>query len=476
MMRKISFGTDGWRAIVADQFTLENVRIVAQAIAAFTIEINQQEQGIIIGHDTRFMGRMFAQEVVGVLAANGIRAYLVNEATPTPVVAFGVKHFAASGAVMITASHHSSEYNGIKYIPDYAGPATSNITRRLEELIGEVHATGNVGKMSLNEASSRKLMRYIFLRPHYEAHLRRIISFDVLKQADMHVVVDPMYGAGIGYVSSLLEEAGVKTTTIHNYEDPLFGGNLPEPNEKHLVELKEEVIQRKASLGLATDGDANRFGVIDRFGQYVSPNHVLTLLTRHLVKNRRFTGRIVRTVSTTHLLDRIAERYSLEVVETPVGFTYISAEMLSGNVLIGGEESNGASIIGHIPEKDGILINLLLAEMCAWEKKSIDQILLDQHEEFGELFSTQIDKHLTEKVRWMTQMFQMPPMQVGPYQVTDVSRKDGIKLYLSEGHWVLVRPSRTEPLLRIYCEATTLIALEKIKEAIHDWFIEINVQ
>jgi alpha-D-glucose phosphate-specific phosphoglucomutase len=474
-VKRIKFGTDGWRAIVADQFTLENVRIVAQAIANYTAENGQQDQGIIVGHDTRFLGRMFAQEVVCVLAANGIRTYLVNEATPTPVVAFGVKHFAASGAVMITASHNPPEYNGIKYIPEYAGPAAPPITRRLEELIADIQETGHVQTISLEEASARNAMEYIFLRPHYEAHVRRMVKFDVLKRSALRVVVDPMYGAGIGYVSSLLAEAGVKTSSIREFEDPLFGGDLPEPNEKHLKELSAKVVEEKATLGLANDGDADRFGIVDRFGKYIPPNEVLILLARHLVKNRGLSGRIVRTVATTHLLDRIAERYGLELLETPVGFKYIGAEMLKGDVLIGGEESGGASILGHIPEKDGILINLLLAEMCAWEQKELDEILRDVRNEFGELFHTRIDIRLPEKDRWLQELKQDPPAQIGPFAVEGVNRMDGIKLLLADSQWVLIRPSGTEPLLLIYCEATTELALEMLKEAILDWFMEVNV-
>lgn len=474
-MKAIRFGTDGWRAIVADEFTMENVRIVAQAIASYTKEMGQQEQPIIVGHDTRFLGRRFAEEVVRVFTANGIRTYLVNEAAPTPAVAFGVKHFAASGAVMVTASHNPPEYNGIKYIPDYAGPATPAITKRLEEWIGEIEQSGEVRTTSLSEATAQKLLQIIVLRPHYEAHLRRMVNMDVLQRSSLHVVVDAMHGAGMGYVSGMLTEAGVKTVGIRETLDATFGGDLPEPNDKHLSLLKQEVVSRQAALGLANDGDADRFGVVDRFGQYISPNDVLVLLTYHLVKNRNLSGRIVRTVATTHLLDRMAEQYGLELVETPVGFKYIGAQMLKGDVLIGGEESGGASILGHIPEKDGVLINLLLAEMCACEGKGIDQILRDVHDTFGELFHTRLDIRLKEKDQWISQMLSIPPTQVGPYQVRGLNRMDGIKLLLEEGHWVLIRPSGTEPLIRIYCEATNASALEKIKEAIRDWFIEINV-
>ncbi|WP_269320132.1 phosphoglucomutase/phosphomannomutase family protein [Brevibacillus thermoruber] len=422
---------------------------------------------------TPFLGRRFAETVAGVLAANGIRVYLVNEAAPTPAVAFGVKHFAASGAVMITASHNPPEYNGIKYIPDYAGPAAPQITGRLEELIRAVQEAGGVRDIPLEEAKARRLLQVIVLRPHYEAHLRRMVHLDVLKQSPLRVVIDPMHGAGIGYVSGLLGEAGVETVSIRETADPFFGGSLPEPNDHHLSLLKREVVDRQADLGLANDGDADRFGAVDRFGRYVPPNAVLALLTRHLVKNRRMRGRIVRTVATTHLLDRMrpvrsgpgGDARRVQVHRRPDA---------AGDVLIGGEESGGASILGHIPEKDGILINLLLAEMCAWEKKGIDQILQEVCDEFGELFSTRLDIRLSEKDRWMQQMLAVPPGQVGPFAVREINRMDGIKLLLDGGHWVLIRPSGTEPLIRIYCEAANAAALEKIREAVQDWFIEIN--
>ncbi|MFD2371114.1 phosphoglucomutase/phosphomannomutase family protein [Brevibacillus sp. GCM10020057] len=474
-MKAIRFGTDGWRAIVADEFTMENVRIVAQAIASYTKESGRQEQGIIVGHDTRFLGRRFAEEVVRVLTANQIRTYLVNEASPTPAVAFGVKHFAASGAVMITASHNPPEYNGMKYIPHYAGPATPDITKRLEEWILQIQQSGEVRTLSLEEAKDRKLLQIIVLRPHYEAHLRRLVDMEALGRSSLEVVVDAMHGAGMGYVTGLLTEAGVRNIGIRETPDAAFGGDLPEPNDKHLRLLKDEVVFRKASLGLANDGDADRFGAVDRFGQYIPPNDVLVLLAYHLIKNRKLTGRIVRTVATTHLLDRMAEAYGLELVETPVGFKYIGEEMLKGDVLIGGEESGGASILGHIPEKDGVLINLLLAEMCAVEQKGIDQILQDVHDLFGELFHTRLDIQLPEKERWIREMVTEPPTQVGPFAVKEINRLDGIKLLLAEGNWVLIRPSGTEPLVRIYCEATSALALERLKESIRDWFLEINV-
>lgn len=474
-MHAIRFGTDGWRAIVADEFTTANVRIVAQAIASYTKERGQQEQPLLVGHDTRFLGRRFAEEVVQVLTGNGIRTYLLSEAAPTPAVAFGVKHFAASGAIMITASHNPPEYNGIKYIPDYAGPASPAITKRLEEWIAQIVQSGEVHRTSIDEAIAQKRMQIIVLRPHYEAHLRRMVKLDVLKRSSMHVVVDAMHGAGMGYVSGLLRETGIRTVGLRETVDAAFGGNLPEPNEKHLTLLRQEVVSRQATMGLANDGDADRFGVVDEAGRFIPPNEVLVLLAYHLVNNRKLSGKIVRTVATTHLLDRVAAAYGLELVETPVGFKYIGEQMLLGDVLLGGEESGGASILGHIPEKDGVLINLLIAELCAWEGKPLGKILRDVQDQFGELFSTRIDISLTRKEDLLQKLLDQPPLMVGPYAVQDINQLDGRKLLLEEGHWVLIRPSGTEPLVRIYCEATNLLALEKIKEAIRDWFMEIRV-
>lgn len=475
MSRKIAFGTDGWRAVIADGFTMENVRIVAKAIALYTLENHLEERGMIIGHDTRFMGRHFAQEVVRVLATHKIKCYLVNEPTPTPVVAFGVKHFATSGAVMLTASHNPPEYNGIKYIPDYAGPATPDITNRLEQLIAHVQASGGADGITLKEASPREYVEYIYLRPHYEAHIRRYIDFAKIRETQLQVMVDSMHGAGMGYVSTLLDEAGATVNSLREKEDPLFGGGMPEPNEKHLTELRMEVVSGEYDLGLANDGDGDRFGVIDRLGRYIPPNQVLVLLAHHLIHNRGLTGRIVRTVATTHLLDRIAAKHGLELVETPVGFKYIGAEMLKGDVLIGGEESGGASVLHHIPEKDGIFINMLVAEMCAWEKKPLDELVRKLHNEYGEMHHTRMDIHLTEKETWLTEILSVPPTAIGPFAVVGIDRKDGVKFLLDGGNWVLVRLSGTEPLIRIYCEASTLDELEKLKESIQDWFIGVHV-
>ncbi|MCR8980393.1 phosphoglucomutase/phosphomannomutase family protein [Brevibacillus laterosporus] len=475
MEKQIIFGTDGWRAVMADQFTMENVRTVAKAIACYTEENGWIDRGIIVGYDTRFMGRMFAQEVVRVLTAHSILSFLVSEPTPTPVVAFGVKHFGVSGAVMLTASHNSAEYNGIKYIPEYAGPASPDITQRLEVLIQQIEVSGEqVQTRSIEEAKNGKLYQPIHLKPHYEAHIRRLIRMDVLQRANLTVVVDAMHGAGSGYMSALLQEAGVTVKSIREERDPLFGGGLPEPNEHHLAELSRQVLVENADLGVANDGDADRFGVVDRQGRYLSPNEVLTLLTYHMVKNRNGQGKVIRTVATTHQLDRICEHYGLELIETPVGFKYIGAQMLRGNVLIGGEESGGASILGHIPEKDGILMNLLIAEMCAVEGKSLDEIKADIHRQFGRMYSSRLDIRFKQKEAFLLRFKEKPPHTIAGYAVEAIHTQDGFKLLLEGGHWVLIRPSGTEPLLRIYCEATGSEELERLKEAVRDWFEETN--
>ncbi|WP_232698415.1 phosphoglucomutase/phosphomannomutase family protein [Brevibacillus daliensis] len=473
MSGKIAFGTDGWRAIFADQFTMENVRVVTKAIALYTEENGLKERGVIVGYDRRFMGRSFAEEVGKVLTAHGILTFLVNDATPTPIVAFGVKHFGVSGAIMLTASHNPPEYNGIKYIPEYAGPASASITSRLEELISQIQIdTKQVDTMQIKKAKALKLYKPILLKPHYEAHIRRLIQLETIKQAGLAVVVDAMHGAGSGYMGPILQEAGVKVTSIRTENDPLFGGSMPDPTKKHLSLLQSRVVEEGAALGLANDGDADRFGVVDSDGRYISPNEVLVMLTYHLLKNRQLRGKIVRTVATTHLLDRIAQAYGLELIETPVGFKYIGAEMEKGNVLIGGEESGGASILGHIPEKDGILINLLLTEMCAYEGKKIDQILNEIYSQFGQLFSARLDMKVKNKKRFLQYMEKHPLHQVAGYTVTSIGRIDGWKIVLEDGDWILIRPSGTEPLIRIYCEANGQEELDKVLEAVRDWIEE----
>ncbi|HEY9766618.1 MAG TPA: phosphoglucomutase/phosphomannomutase family protein, partial [Chroococcales cyanobacterium] len=367
-MSKIKFGTDGWRDIIAENFTFPNVRLVARAIAEYVKDSYSDDRPVVIGYDTRFLARDFATTVAEVLEGAGIKALLSKRDVPTPVIAFAARNLNTAGAVMITASHNPPQYCGIKYIPDYAGPATKEITDRIVANVERLQKEGNQGEEGHFSIETFDPM------PEYLADLRGKVDFEVIRKANLKVVFDPLYGTGRGYADVLLAEAGCQVDSIHAFVDPLFGGGMPEPNPRYLGDLRERILKTGADLGLATDGDADRFGVMDEGGNYFTPNQVIALLLRHLVKNRGAKGSVVRTVATTHLIDRIAAHYGLLVHETPVGFKFVGEWMRKEAVVIGGEESGGLSVLGHIPEKDGILADLLVAEMVAVEGKPLSAI------------------------------------------------------------------------------------------------------
>ncbi len=453
-MGEIKFGTDGWRAVMCDTFTFTNVRLVVQAIAGYLRAHYPAEKGVLVGYDSRFLAERFADEAARVLAANGIRALVTAEDAPTPVVAHAVTVRKAAGALMFTASHNPPEYNGLKFIPDYGGPAAPEITREIEERLEEVLSRGQVHQLSREEANDRGLIEKIDPRPDYLRHLSGLVDFGLIRNAGLRVIYDPMYGTGRHYLGQILADAGCQVRVIHGQRDPLFGGLNPEPTEEQLAELIGLVKGGEADLGLATDGDADRFGVIDSQGRYITPNQVISLLLAHLA-NKGEKGGVVRTVATTHLIDRLAAKYGLAAYETPVGFKHVCQLMREKPILIGGEESGGLSVGRHIPEKDGILACLLVAELRAAAKKPLTQILGELMREVGASFSRRIDVHLPEerKRAVIDKLKANPPRELGGQAVTGVSAIDGVKVSLEDGSWFLARPSGTEPLLRIYVEA-----------------------
>ncbi|MCL6472183.1 MAG: phosphoglucomutase/phosphomannomutase family protein [Firmicutes bacterium] len=448
----IKFGTDGWRAVMNDTFILPNVRIVAQAIADYLIEENLQDKGVIIGYDTRFFAEQFANECASVMLGNDIPVYMPSRAMPTPITAYSIKIYNTAGAIMLTASHNPPEYNGIKFIPEYAGPASPEITGRIEKHISSIQESGRILTSPLDgNGKLRKAEPF----PKYIEHITNLVDFEKLREARLKLVLDPMYGAAQGLMDVLLAEAGCSVETIHNYRDVLFGGSYPDPSERHLAELKDEVIKIKADMGLALDGDADRFGVVDYDGTYLTANQVLSLVAVQLLKNRGMKGILVRTIATTHLLDRIAEAFGTEVVEVPVGFKYIAQVMMQRQVVLGGEESGGLSIQGHIPEKDGLLADLLLAEIVAHEQKPLTEIMEDIYSTYGRFYTQRIDVHITQerKDELLKSLKESPPRELVGDKVVDIKTIDGVKLVLESGDWVLVRPSGTEPLIRIYSES-----------------------
>ncbi|MDD2422226.1 MAG: phosphoglucomutase/phosphomannomutase family protein [Heliobacteriaceae bacterium] len=463
----IKFGTDGWRAVMAEDFTFGNVAIVAQAIADYVKETGLASRGIIIGYDNRFFSDRFAQRVAEVLTGNEILVLLPRSAMPTPVTAFAIRQYQTAGAVMVTASHNPAEYNGIKFIPEYAGPALPAVTDQIERQVNVLVRTGErqLPRLSLAMAKERRLVREINPFSAYLDHLSTLIDLPVIGGADLQVVVDPLWGAGIGYLEAFWQRCGVKFRVIHGHRDPLFGGSLPEPVAAVLKELRQQVTDSGAHLGLALDGDADRFGIIDADGTYISPNQVLTLLFHHFLTRRGQTGMVARTVATTHMLDRIAAKHGLTVTETPVGFKYIGQALLQPDCLLGGEESGGLSVRGHLPEKDGILACALVAEVRAAAGCSLQEALAAIGREYGRLVSHRLDLRTAPaaKSRVLAALEQFHPPALAGVAVVNRLTVDGVKLVLADGAYALVRASGTEPLFRLYVEANDEAQLHQIQ-------------
>ncbi|NLW46332.1 MAG: phosphoglucomutase/phosphomannomutase family protein [Firmicutes bacterium] len=449
-MSEIKFGTDGWRDYMYDRFNLPNVQRVVNAIASYTKDNHGAERGLVIGYDARFFSDFFAKKAAEVLTAQGIRVFLSKRDYPTPLTAFAVTHYQAFGAIMFTASHNPPEYNGVKFIPEYAGPASLEITKAIE---------GNLIKHSeADTASGEPVPQLVTAIDPTEAYLkllRKLIDVDTVKKAGLNLVIDPMYATGRGFLTALFKDCSVRE--IHNRRDPLFGGAMPDPQKDYLGELIALVQSKSNSIGLATDGDADRFGIVDSDGTYINPNQVISLLLWHLITNRGLKGIAARSVATTHMIDRLGDLYGVEAVETPVGFKYIGEMMRTRPVIIGGEESGGLSIQGHLPEKDGILACALMAELRAVTGKPLLATLKDLYTKVGEFYSNRLDIHLSESAKaTVLELCKVsPPEMIGTVKVNEVRTLDGFKFILANGSWFLIRPSGTEPLIRIYFEANS---------------------
>ncbi|NLW08020.1 MAG: phosphoglucomutase/phosphomannomutase family protein [Clostridia bacterium] len=460
----IKFGTDGWRAIIAEDFTFTNVRRVALAIANY-LQDKSKARKIVIGFDNRFLAPEFATAAAEVLIAAGFTVYLPSRAVPTPVTAWSIKKQQAAGALMFTASHNPPVYCGVKFIPEYAGPALPVVTEAIEKEIAAVGAGEEVPRLDLGKGRQQELLRELEPQEDYLAYLQGLIEIEPLNKARLKVVVDPLYGAGIGYLEKFLQRAGCQVESIHNYRDPLFGGYMPDPGARGLAELTQRVKETGADLGLALDGDADRFGIVDSDGTYYNANEILYLILAHLLQHRRYRGPVARTVATTHNLDRLTGAYNLEVIETPVGFKYIGQALLEKDCILGGEESGGMSIRGHIPEKDGILAAALVAELRAVQGRSLGAIMNDLQERYGRLFSRRFDIEVTPEVkeRVLNELSHWAPSSLAGVPVKERLLLDGLKLVLADGSWVLLRPSGTEPLLRLYTEAAEAERLEILR-------------
>lgn len=467
-MTPIHFGTDGWRAIIAQDFTFANLRLVAQAIAAHVNSGAGLRKSLVIGYDNRFMSPEFALECARVLAGNGIKVHLMKNPAPTPLVAFAVRYLEASGGIVITASHNPAHYNGVKFIPAYAGPALPDVTDAIEAEISRLRDAAKIYEIDLREASQLDLVAEVELENAYFNHLNKLMRLDFFKGKNLKVVVDPMYGSGLGFLEHYLTQSGVEVKAIHNHRDVLFGNCTPEPVERNLADLRRAVVSYNADIGLALDGDADRFGIIDHDGSFINGNLFIALLLNHLLKTRTVRGPVVRTVATTHLLDRIARLNGLQAVETPVGFKYVSQAMREYNGLLGGEESGGLSVWGHVPEKDGILACILAVEMLAFSGKHCDTLTEELYKEYGRLINRRQDLVFNKGQESLLKerLSAFRPKTIAGIKVLSVTDQDQTIWSLADDSWLLARFSDTEPVLRIYTESTELEKLESIKQSL----------
>jgi phosphomannomutase len=465
----IHFGTDGWRAVISDTFTYNNLRIVTQAIADAIASDQWDKSGnggqvpdprkIVVGYDTRFLSDRYAIEVARVLSANGFTVLLAQSDAPTPAISYAVKHLNAVAAVMITASHNAPRYNGVKLKAAFGGSALPEQCRRVEVYINdnEQRARGP-NLMEYEKAREMGLIQRFNPLPAYFNHLRTLIDTDVIADEPQRVVVDSMYGSGRGVIKAFLQGTGCEVVEIRGEMNPGFGGVHPEPIAKYLGPLASAISSGMGNFGVCTDGDADRIGAMDERGNFVDPHKIMALSIKYLVEKRKLSGAVVRTVSTTRMIDRLAKRYGLTVYETPVGFNHIADYMLNEDVLIGGEESGGISFKGNIPEGDGPAMGLLLVEMVTAAKKTLHEMVNELLEDVGPAFYERSDLRLSRPVAKaeMTEFLtKQAPAEIGGEKVAEISKRDGVKYILADDSWLLIRPSGTEPVLRVYAEGRT---------------------
>lgn len=453
-MSNIKFGTDGWRAVVGEDFNEENVALVSKAIGKYVFDNYGIYKTIIIGYDPRNMAKEFSMQCAEILKNVGFKVLYSDKVIPTPILAFNAKHLDAC-AVMFTASHNPPKYLGIKFIPDYAGPATSEITNEIVSNLGKDMPTCVNGKLIYTDFSNA-----------YFKRIKEIIDFQKIKELKKHIIFDGLYAASIGYFDKLLSDNGIEYDSIHMYHDTNFGGGMPEPKPQYMGEMIDYIKSHNGYVGFANDGDSDRFGVVNENGEYVTPNEIIAILLMHLKKHKNYSGCLVKTVGASLMLNIVAEMLGIDVVETPVGFKHVGAAMREYNPIIAGEESGGLSIQGHIPEKDGILANLLVLEAMAYENKTLVQLQYELEKFVGCKFhNTRVDKKLDniEEIKPVLEKFGALDDVIGQ-KIIKKDFKDGVKLYLEDGTtWILVRPSGTEPLLRIYMESDSLGKIEQIK-------------
>lgn len=469
MATQIKFGTSGWRAVMAEEFTFANVRRAVSGIARYVASQKPAGARVMVGRDPRFLGETFCSIAAEILAAHGITPLVIAEPAPTPTIAYGVIQERSDGAINFTASHNPPEYNGIKFSTPDGAPALPEVTKKIEAEIAALDAAG----ASMPNSEQKLLPQWFDPKPAYMARLKEIVDLKVIQKAGVRIGFDPFWGAARGYSDQLLREAGVAVSTIHDCCDVLFGGHAPEPDDRLLAPLRENMREKRAHIGIATDGDADRFGILDEDGTFVQPNYIIALLFDYLVENRGWKGGVAKSVATTNLINALARHHKVELHETPVGFKYIGELIKQDKIVIGGEESAGLSIRHHVPEKDGVLAGLLCCEMVARRGRSLGHQLKELFAKVGSFYPRRENFRLTPEVKEkFTRKLQSDPRDLAGRKVGEFVRKDGLKLVFDDGSWVCYRLSGTEPVVRVYSEAGSEDGLEKLSAAAKQWIFE----
>ncbi|MFC2025093.1 phosphoglucomutase/phosphomannomutase family protein [Chloroflexota bacterium] len=460
----MKFGTDGWRGIIAQDFTFDNVRVCAQAVADYLKQTGLAKRGLIVGYDTRFASEDFAAAAAEVVAGNGIKTYLSPKVASTPAISYGVLAQKAGGAIVITASHNTAIWNGFKYKTEFGSSAPTEAIVELEKSITHILATGKISQTPLPEALEQGLVEYLDLAPIYLQHVAGFVDLDSLRQSRLKIVVDSMYGAGAGYLKTLLSGGNIEVVEINGERNPLFPGIQPEPIAANLAKLSATIKEQRANVGIATDGDADRLGIMDEKGSFLTTLQVFALLCLYLLEIRGERGLIVKTISTSSMLNRLGEIFNVPVRETPVGFKYVAPIMLAEDALIGGEESGGFGFRGHMPERDGILSGLYFLDLIVKTGKNPSELIDYLYSKVGPHHFNRVDVEFPEKERQaiIERIKHNPPEYIDGIKVVKFDTTDGFRFILADTTWLLIRFSGTEPLLRIYAESSTPVRVEKL--------------
>lgn len=455
----IKFGTAGWRGIIGEEFTFQRVRLVTQGIANYLWKAGLAERGIIVGYDTRFLSEKFALESAKVLASNKINVLLCERDTPTPVLSYEVIRSNLGGAINFTASHNPPEYNALKYSDEDGSPAMPEVTKAIESEIDNLRGNCNV----VFYYADKSYIETFHEHQHYLDYLGTKVSLDREDCSSMKVAVDPLFGAARDYIDKFIWDNGCLVYTIHNFRDPYFGGCAPEVSEENLDDLKKLVIDKECDLGIAMDADGDRFAIINDKGEYVSCNLISALILDYLISRQRITKCIGRSVSTTHMLDKIAQHYNMKVIETPVGFKYLAQLLKRKEIEFAAEENGGFSLKDHIPEKDGMLASLLVIEIISKCKDKLSSLIEKLKEKYGYFYYKGVDIPATLKVKKkLMRIIKSPPSKIGNKKVINTNTLDGLKLYLEDKEWLLIRLSGTEPLVRIYAETCDISSIDNL--------------